>query len=209
MKGEVTAKAELITRTVNCEDIITAAYLQCRHSALDAGKVWDDKTYTQRIESIMKSGHFSILEHASATIQIIGVSRSLTHQLVRHRIASYAQLSQRAVPIDKVGYIVPPSVQADKDASEIFRAFMVDVEYTYKGLEARGIPLEDARFVLPNATETQIVVTMNFRAWLHFLKLRLDEHAQWEIRGLAEQIWKILQGVDQEVFSKKYTTYWE
>ena len=143
------------------------------------------------LETIMGSGHFSTLEHASYTFAIDGVSRALTHQLVRHRLASYNQQSQRYVKYKNgLDVIKPDSIAADKQANALFDDMMAKCVETYQAFLEAGIPAEDARYVLPNAAETKIVVTMNIRELMHFFNLRCCNRAQWEIRDLA---WKMLE----------------
>ena len=143
------------------------------------------------LETIMGSGHFSTLEHASYTFAIDGVSRALTHQLVRHRLASYNQQSQRYVKYKNgLDVIKPDSIAADEQANALFDDMMAKCVETYQAFLEAGIPAEDARYVLPNAAETKIVVTMNIRELMHFFNLRCCNRAQWEIRDLA---WKMLE----------------
>ena len=143
------------------------------------------------LKTIMASGHFSTLEHVTYTFAIDGVSRSLTHQLVRHRIASFNQQSQRYVKFaDGVGMVKPHTVEDNEEASVIFDEAVAAAEEAYKKLLDAGIPAEDARYLLPNAAESKIVVTMNIRSLLHFFELRCCNRAQWEIRELA---WKMLE----------------
>lgn len=133
----------------------------------------------------IREGHESLIEHASATFEIRGISRACSHQLVRHRIASYSQESQRYVSMDDPEWVLPPSILADEEARRIWDRFAETVRETYRALRARGIKKEDARFVLPNATATRIVVTMNFRELRHVFRLRISPEAQWEIREVA------------------------
>lgn len=138
------------------------------------------------LSTIISSGHTSALEHASYTFAIDGVSRALTHQLVRHRLASYNQQSQRYVSYaEEPEFIVPPSVAADPAALKVFEAANAAAFEGYRALIESGMPAEDARYVLPNAMETKIVVSMNLRELLHFFELRCCKRAQWEIRDLA------------------------
>lgn len=141
------------------------------------------------LKTIMSSGHLSALEHASYTFAIDGVSRALTHQLVRHRLASYNQQSQRYVAYaDEPCFIVPPAIAADDEAMRLFETATAGAFEAYRALIESGVPAEDARYVLPNAMETKIVVTMNIRELLHFFELRCCKRAQWEIRELALQM---------------------
>lgn len=134
--------------------------------------------------------HWGVLEHATFTVSVSGVSRSLTHQLVRHRIASYLQQSLRAVKPDEM--IIPDSIEKLKQTDRMLyiqaTGVASDMFSLYNSFIKLGIPKEDARFFLPIGTSTNIVITMNARSWLHFFKLRLDKHAQWEIREMAKLI---------------------
>lgn len=134
----------------------------------------------------VKSGHTSVTEFCNFTFHIEGVSRALLAQLTRHRHAGYAVRSQRYCSEDGFKYVVPPSIQSNPNALDSFEAAMLYSQLTYEKLQAFGIPNEDARFVLPNACETIIEVTMNLRALMNFMNERLCTCAQWEIRQLAK-----------------------
>ncbi len=133
----------------------------------------------------IREGHESLIEHASATFEISGISRACSHQLVRHRLASYSQESQRYVSMEDPEWVVPPSIAADPEALHIWEQFAEEVRRAYRRLRERGVRKEDARFVLPNGTATRLIVTMNFRELLHVFRLRISPHAQWEIRQVA------------------------
>ena len=137
---------------------------------------------------LLRAGHLSPFEHASFTFAIEGISRVTSHQLVRHRIASYTQQSQRYVSLDELIYITPPSIADRADMAERFRACVTNAHAVYRELAAAGIPSEDARYVLPNATETKLVMTMNARELMHASSLRLCLRAQWEIVHLFEHV---------------------
>jgi thymidylate synthase (FAD) len=155
------------------------------------------------IKNVTGYGHISIIEHATFTFSIEGVSRVLTHQLVRHRIASFTQQSQRYVPhSDSDRYVVPPSIKRNKKALTEFKRTMDKVSETYKELLDLNIPLEDARYVLPNAAKTNIVLTMNARELRHFFNLRCCERAQWEIREVATEMLKQVKRVAPTIFNK-------
>lgn len=154
------------------------------------------------VGKIVEMGHLSTLEHASFSFAIEGVSRVLTHQLVRHRIASYSQQSQRYVKEHDFEYILPPSVAASPAAKEMFENLMERIRGTYDELVAMGVHQEDARYCLANATETKIVVTMNARALHHFFELRCCNRAQWEIRRLAEAMLAEVRKVAPVLFKK-------
>ena len=150
-----------------------------------------DEKIRKVLTTIMASGHFSTLEHASYTFAVEGVSRALTHQLVRHRLASYNQQSQRYVKFKEEPPIVrPASVDTNPDAAQAFDEAIEACWQAYDKLVQAGVPAEDARYILPNACETKIVVTMNIRELMHFFSNRCCNRAQWEIRELA---WKMLE----------------
>jgi len=135
---------------------------------------------------ILRLGHLSVLEHASFTFGIECISRVTTHQLVRHRIASFSQQSQRYVSHREMfDVVVPPTVGENPLMAERFLAQVREIHRLYGEMIEAGIPAEDARYLLPNATETKIIVTMNARELLHFFQLRCCERAQWEIREMA------------------------
>ncbi|MDO8427127.1 MAG: FAD-dependent thymidylate synthase [Deltaproteobacteria bacterium] len=142
-------------------------------------------SYEKFLGKILKMGHTSVLEHASFTFGIEGISRATSHQLVRHRLASYSQQSQRYVKFSKPEYVTPDSIRRDAKRKKRFEDAVKSVYDLYQGLVDEGVPAEDARFILPNAACTKIIVTMNARELLHFFKLRCCERAQWEIREMA------------------------
>ena len=151
------------------------------------------KTYSEDkqeafIKGLIKSGHETPLEFASVTFDISGVSRVLTHQLVRHRIASYCQESQRYVNQSHNTYEVPESIRKNESFRRMYLLAMFESLDCYNKLIAMGVPKEDARYLLPESMHTKITVNFNFRELRHFLKLRLDKHAQCEIRKLAGQM---------------------
>ncbi len=155
------------------------------------------------IDHLLKSGHESCLEHASVTFAVSGVSRALTHQLVRHRLASYSQRSQRYVKETDPQYVIPPSIQSMKTnatAIHIYNNCMQQCWEAYNKLLKMGIKGEDARFVLPNACHTEIFVTMNFRELRHFFHLRTSSHAQWEIRNVAKEMHNMIMTIAPNVF---------
>lgn len=134
----------------------------------------------------MRSGHMSVLEHCTLTFAIEGISRACSHQLVRHRLMSVEQQSQRYVKHDG-GYVMPSSVEDSKCVNQ-FSYAMHEVFSIYESLIRHGVPEEDARYLLPNACMTNMVVTMNLREFIHFCGLRRCKRAQWEIRELADRM---------------------
>jgi len=163
------------------------------------------------VAKLMAIGHMSPIEHASFTFAVQGISRACSHQLVRHRLASYSQQSQRYVS-EKAGfdYVIPPSIKRDKALVEYFEKFMAQSQAAYnhivERLNKRGISgeaaNEDARFVLPNAAETKIIITMNARELLHFFRQRCCNRAQWEIRAMAIEMLKLVRGVSPVIFKE-------
>jgi thymidylate synthase (FAD) len=145
------------------------------------------------IRNLREWGHMSPFEHASATFMVEGVSRACTHQLVRHRVASYSQQSQRYVNEKGFEYVSPKTVEADPKAKKRYDETVETIRKAYQELIELGVPKEDARFLLPNACATKIAVTMNFRELRHFIKLRGSKEAQWEIRELAQEMLRILK----------------
>lgn len=153
------------------------------------------------LSTIMKSRHFSTLEHVSYTFAVDGVSRALTHQLVRHRLASFNQQSQRYVKFsDGVETVKPHTVEENEEASRVFDEAIEAVIEGYQKLLDMGIPAEDARYLLPNAAETKIVITMNIRELLHFFSLRCCNRAQWEIREMAHKMLELVRPTAPYIF---------
>jgi len=159
------------------------------------------------LQARIREGHESLIEHASVTFEISGISRACSHQLVRHRIASYSQESQRYVDMSNPEFVVPPSVDRDPEAQAIWDEFIAQVADTYHRLRELGVRKEDARFVLPNATATRIIVTMNFRSLRHLFSVRCDKAAQWEIRELALEMLRQVHEIAPSVFGDLYEQY--
>ncbi|MDZ4179723.1 MAG: FAD-dependent thymidylate synthase [Coriobacteriia bacterium] len=161
----------------------------------------DPDSVRRVLRTIMNSGHFSALEHASYTFAIDGVSRALTHQLVRHRLASYNQQSQRYVSYtDDPSFIIPPAVDADPQLRQAFLDACASAFLSYRELIEAGVAAEDARYLLPNAMETKIAVSMNIRELLHFFELRCCKRAQWEIRDLALRMLELAEPTAPYIF---------
>jgi thymidylate synthase (FAD) len=163
-------------------------------SAAELKDAMSDEDVSRLVRGLVRSGHMSALEHASFTFAVDGISRACSHQLVRHRVASYSQQSQRYVRFGPAGgFIVPPSIATSPEARAVFYEAMENARRAYERLVELGLAegrksesvYEDARFVLPNAAETKIVVTMNARELRHFFSLRCCRRAQWEINRLA------------------------
>lgn len=188
-------QVELLYHTPDPERAVATAARLC-YAPVGASELMEslsEERIHKVLTTILESGHLSTLEHASYTFAIDGVSRALTHQLVRHRLASFNQQSQRYVKFTEgLETIKPDSIAENPRADELFDAMIAQTVEAYQTFLELGIPAEDARYILPNAAETKIVVTMNIRELLHFFSLRCCNRAQWEIRELA---WKMLDAV--------------
>lgn len=195
---------ELLYHTPDPERAIATAARLC-YAPVGAAELMEtmpEARVASVLSTIMKSGHFSTLEHASYTFAIDGVSRALTHQLVRHRIASFNQQSQRYVKFTAgVETVKPASVSENDAASAVFDEAIKQATDAYAKLLELGIPAEDARYLLPNAAESKIVVTMNVRELLHFFELRCCNRAQWEIREMAHKMLELARPTAPYVFA--------
>lgn len=194
---------ELLYHTENPERAIATAARLC-YAPVGAAELMEtmpDERVRSVLSTIMNSGHFSTLEHASYTFAIEGVSRALTHQLVRHRLASFNQQSQRYVKFKEgVAVVTPPTVGENPQAREVFDQAVDACVQAYQKLLDAGIPAEDARYLLPNAAESKIVVTMNVRELLHFFSNRCCNRAQWEIRELAHRMLALVRPTAPFIF---------
>lgn len=183
---------KLISITPEPEKVIEYAARTCYRTH---DKTTEDSA-ERLIKACIKKGHESVLEHASATFSI-KCSRACSHQLVRHRVASYSQESQRYINFEDFEYYEP---DMNGEQVESYEAFMKVINDYYKALVLSGMKPEDARYVLPNACISEIVVTMNFRELRHFFKLRCDLHAQEEIRDIAKAMLCVMIGQAPSVF---------
>ncbi len=194
---------ELLYHTENPERAVATAARIC-YANVGATELMDtmsDEQVRHVLRTIMQSGHYSTLEHASYTFAIDGVSRALTHQLVRHRLASFNQQSQRYVKFDEEPQVVvPSSISSNPELLEIFENAIHTSYEAYAELAKAGVPAEDARYVLPNACESKIVVTMNIRELLHFFELRCCNRAQWEIRAMANKMLELVKPTAPYIF---------
>lgn len=209
---ETTLKVLLINFTPDPDGTVAMAAKLCYSSAnVENLKEEIPKTEIGNfIKKIIQMGHLSPVEHANFTFAIEGISRACSHQLVRHRLASYSQQSQRYVGMDNgFNYIIPPSIEEDPELKIKYISFMEEVQRFYNDLvenfKKKGktgeSAYEDARFVLPNATETKIILTMNARELLHFFTQRLCLRAQWEIRKMALEMLKAVKKVSPVIFA--------
>lgn len=173
------------------------------------------RTNSEYIANMLDHGHLSVIEHASASFRIAAVSRSCTHELVRHRHFSFSQVSQRYVSEEEARMVEPDCIASDPECHRIFTELVAEARSAYTQIYARlaeqfdgvesktlrrKLARQASRSVLPNAVETQIVMTGNFRAWRHFIRMRANEHADVEIRAVAVEICRALKGLSPAVF---------
>lgn len=192
-------KVELLAHTRDADAICAAAGNSC-YSERSAADIVGDIDSERVLSRIVGMGHHSVIEHAVFTFSVEGVSRALTHQLVRHRVASFSQQSQRYVSMERASYVVPHTVEGDPEAMALFESTMDSIWDAYRRLESMGIPPEDARYLLPNGCTTNITITMNARELLHFFSLRCCNRAQWEIREMADRMLEICREVSPVIF---------
>lgn len=184
--GASQLEVELVSMTPEPERVIEQAGRTC-YLSFDRMEADSHDGFIRRL---LKMGHESPLEHAYATFRIRNCSRAMTHQLVRHRLMSVSQQSQRYVAEEAFAYVVPETVPAEM--REEFHRDMGIIQEMYRKWRGRGLRKEDARFVLPNACVSEIVVSANFREWRHIFKLRTSSKAQWEIRDACRAMLAIL-----------------
>ena len=189
-------KVELLAITPDCERLIEQAGRTCYQSH-DYTKPGSEKCF---IEKIIKNGHHSVLEHDYATFRISGVSRTFTHQLVRHRLMAISQQSQRYCNENNFDYVTPVAIKDNPQAAKLFDEFMAIAKDRYCKLQQIGLKNEDARYVLPNAVCSEIVISANFRELRHIFALRCSKKAQLEIRKCALAMLKIMKQQAPAVF---------
>lgn len=214
-------KVNLIAHTPNPEELISKAGKLC-YSKVGVDEIAKKQTsedISRFVNMLAEIGHESPLEHISFTFAVEGISRACSHQIVRHRLASYSQQSQRYVKLDKTfTYITPPDIEVDEKCYKIYVDTMetiyqsyIDIaeqlknKYISEGMNVRSAEkkaIEDARYVLPNACETKMVFTMNARTLLHFLNKRCCDRSQWEIRTMAHKMLSELRKVCPTLFKK-------
>lgn len=195
---------KLIAYTQNPDRVCASAAFTSwkKHSTKELFEELSDKEAFDFLRMVMGFGHVSVTEHANFTFSLKGISRACSHQLVRHRIASYTQQSQRYVKFgrDELKYVIPNSIKKSKFSKEFHEMLNRVSEFYEKML--KEIPAEDARYILPNAIETNLTVTMNARELNHFFGLRLCERSQWEIRELAQRMLNEAKKVAPVLFEK-------
>lgn len=202
-------KVVLLAKSPDPEIAVATAARNC-YSPRNVEQIaegWTPEAVKKMVSRVRDAGHLSTFEHTMFSFGVSGVSRALTHQLVRHRHMSYEQKSQRYIALKGVfDFITPPAVAARPEINAKYQRLMEDISAFYAEALAAGVPAEDARFVLPNAAETQIVITANARALLDFFTLRSCNNAQWEIRELAFAMLRICKREAPELFRKAGAT---
>ena len=190
----------LLAHTPDADRICAAAAHSC-YSEDSAADLLETVDPAKMLRHVIGMGHHSVIEHAVFTFSVEGVSRALTHQLVRHRLASFSQQSQRYVRLSEPTYVVPETVKRDPEAMKVYEETMDGIWDSYSKLIGMGIPAEDARYVLPNGCTTNITITMNARELLHFFSMRCCNRAQWEIREMADEMLRLCKAVSPVIFS--------
>lgn len=189
-------RVKLLSYTPDMLGVIYAACKTC-YSAESPVELFDESVDTKLIKQVYKSGHLSTFEHASFSFAIEGISRACSHQLVRHRHCSFSQQSQRYVKFDAPIFYEPDSILANREADALYNDFLIKSKEVYKKLIELGIKAEDARMVLPNATCSNITISLNLRELIHICGLRLCTRAQKEIRD-------VVQAMVDEVLNEQY-----
>ena len=195
-------RVTLLAHTPDPERVVHTAARVCYSSkgVVDLLRDSGGDSCAPLLRRVKDMGHLSVFEHVSFTFGIEGVSRAMTHQLVRHRIASYSQRSQRYVDEEGFSFVVPPEIADNQEAKELFERVVEDARVAYKRLQGMGVAREDARYLLPNACCSSIVVTMNARELLHFFTLRCCRRAQWEIRAVAKEMLRMCREIAPLLF---------
>lgn len=196
---EATPEVILMAITPKAEDVIERA---CRTCYLSFNRYNPPASAEELIKKVIRKKHHSVLEHASATFRIKGGSRVFTHELVRHRLMSPSQESQRYVQYGQTrefDVVVPPVIKSSA-YHEKYLALVSEAEQLYSEMVAAGLPKEDARYILPNATTSEIVITANLREYRHMFEVRCHPRAHWEIRRICLQMLRILKQEAPNVF---------
>ena len=193
--------ADVVVSDKKKDDFFDSEYLAKQAASICVDKL--DNPSDKGFEKAIKSGHYSILEHLPLTFLIEDISRACSHQLVRHRIASYSQMSQRYAKVEtnEEWYIEPETVKSSLNILNKYRNLMDDIANLYNEMCSKGIPNEDARMILPNACSTSIMVSMNARSLVEQCSKRLCNRAQWEIRKLYTQMVELIKDIYPSVYN--------
>jgi thymidylate synthase (FAD) len=196
-------KVRLLSYTKNAQQVCAAAIRQCYSpiGAKELTKRQSQEEIKKLIEMVLGSGHTSTLEHASFTFAVEGVSRVTEIQLIRHRLASFSIQSGRYLKRGGAQYVIPKEVAANKVVLKKWKKLLVEVNKLYLEVTEAGIKAEDARYLQPQSLQTKIVFTMNARELLHFFEKRLCLRAQWEIRTMAGEMFKLVRSKAPLIFA--------
>jgi thymidylate synthase (FAD) len=199
-------RVKLLWHTPNPEVVVALAMRRCYSSKPieDLEKEVQSKPGYEKelIAKAIRDKTFDVIEHAVFMFEIEGISRVCSHQLVRHRIASYDQESQRFSAVEREDFVIPPSIQSNPEALRLYETFVKDSVEAFKRLKELEVPKEDARFILPQSIGTKLVVTANARSLMHFFFQRTALQAQWEIRELAELMLNECKKVAPTIFGQ-------
>jgi len=194
-------EVKLIGAIPDVEKIIASSSKSTRSKSADKILAEIDLIEARKhLGRLMSYGHEGAAEFAFFIFSVNNVSRVCTHQLVRHRIASYLQMSSRHVDLSEYEFITPPSIQENAEALKVYSNFIIDAKKRYKELLNLGIEKEDARFLLPDSIGTHIVIGMNARSLNNFFGHRLCGNAQWEIRQLAQKMRDLVKDITPSLF---------
>ncbi len=193
-------KITLINYTQNADSLSALSAKVCYSNKSTEEIEMSNEEQAKLLRRVIKSGHHSVLEHASFTYAIKGISRVATHQLVRHRLASYSQQSQRYTKIKRDNFVIPPSIEQNNEVQQEYKDFIDKSVELYNKLIEMGIKKEDARFIIPQGVSSNIIVTMNARELLHFFTLRCCVRAQWEIRRVAIEMLRLAKSKAPIIF---------
>ena len=183
----------MVAPTVTLVDITENAEIKiASYAAICYNSKTDEESNERRIKNLLKMGHLATLRFASATFMVSNITRVCSHQFVRSKHLDFLQQSQRYVNQSNVTFTTPIDVLKNQELLQMYSKGVADAFVLYDKLIEKGIKKEDARFVLPECTNTTLIVTGNFQAWKDFIHLRDDKAAQWEIRDVAQRIKKEL-----------------
>jgi thymidylate synthase (FAD) len=197
-------RVQLLTHTPEPEKVVAAAARLCYSASSIKNLLGREQSEQEMLlRKILDLGHLSVLEHAVFSFGVEGISRACSHQLVRHRVASFSQQSQRYVShTDRFEAVTPPSLADAPKLANRFEAMLDAIHDLYRDMVDAGIPAEDARFLLPNAAATKIIITMNARELRHFFLLRCCRRAQWEIQLMAKEMLRQVRSAAPLLFVK-------
>lgn len=200
-------RVKLLNYTPQPDFTVATAMRQSRFKGSVMNLDLTEKDVKHLISLALKLGHYSVFEHISFTFAVEGISRSCSHQFVRHRFFAFTQQSQRFIKESDFPYIIPETIKRDEKSYKLFNEAMQYISNVYEKLSDK-VPIEDARFILPNATETKLVATANARELMHFFHERMSKYAQWEIRRVAELMFDEVRKVAPIIFNEEFKSFY-